>query len=107
MFSPTQTLQACIGIASIILSIGGTWSMISGSIVKFEVAGANFSVNEKLEKVEKVAKELENTTNQLRNEPGVSPIKLEALEAELKQTKSEIESTETEVRDDLDKLVDD
>ena len=54
--------------------------MMTGSIVKFQVAGANFSVNEKLKQVENVAEILEQTTNQLKFQPEISRLKLKAPE---------------------------
>lgn len=105
MFNMTERLQTCIGYSLIILSIGGTWSMMTGSIVKFQVAGANFSVNEKLKQVENVAMDLEQTTLQLKDEPGVSRLKLRAIEREIEQVQSEIETTESHIEHDLEKLV--
>ena len=105
MFRPTERLQSCLGVSLVILSIGGTWSMMSGSIVKFQIAGANFSVNEKLKVIEKVTEELSETTTELRNQPGVSPLKLKAIEAELEQTQSDIDEAESEIESELEQLV--
>ena len=79
--------------------------MVSGALVKINVAGTNISVNEKLQRVQGIAKDLEQSASQLKLEPGVSPIKIEALEAELEQVESEIEATERELEADLKQLV--
>ena len=102
----TSFCQNCGGISAIVLAFGATWSMISGAVVKGSVAGANFSVNEKLQQIENVANDLEQTTFQLRQEPGVSRLKLRAIERDLAQAKDEIDITESHIEHDLEELVD-
>lgn len=82
------------------------WSAISGSQVKVKAAGVNFSVNEKLEAVETIHKQLTETATQLKSEPSVSPIKIRGIEAELRKAELEIEDTESQITEDLNNLVD-
>ena len=89
----------------VILSLAGSWSMVSGAIVKINVAGTNISVNEKLQRVERITQDLEESTQQLKLEPGVSSMKIRAIERELEAVNEEIDSTETELEQDLDELV--
>lgn len=105
MFRPTPFSQNCGGLAALILACSASWSMVSGAIVKGSIAGANFSVNEKLKVIEKVTEELSETTSQLKNEPGVSSLKLHAIERELEQTKSDINEAESEVKSELEELI--
>ena len=101
----TEFFQNCGGVSMVILSLAGSWSMVSGAIVKINVAGTNISVNEKLQRVERITQDLEESTQQLKLEPGVSPLKIEAIERELEAVNEEIDSTELQLSDDLDKLV--
>jgi hypothetical protein len=105
MFRPTAQLQLCFGLSSIVLSFGCCWSLISGAWVKVSIAGANISVNQKLEKVEKIATDLTDTATQLKSEPSVSPLKLKAIEQELRQVESEINRAENKVEQELDELI--
>lgn len=96
---------SCVGLSILILSAGGCYSMISGALVKINVAGTNISVNEKLQRVDKIAGVLEASTEQLKNEPGVSPLKIQAIEAELESVETDISATEKEIERDLKQLV--
>ena len=80
--------------------------MISGAIVKVNVAGSNISVNSKLEKSEKIIEDLTETTEQLKSEASVSPLKILAIQKELEAIDSDIDDTEAEVREDLTDLID-
>lgn len=104
MFQPVKELQWCVGASMVFLSLGGAWSMVSGSVVQFRVAGANFSVNQKLEKVEKIKQSLENTTTELKQQPGVSRRQIQRIEQQLQSVEPEIDLTEDEIHQDLDEL---
>lgn len=101
----TPFAQNCGGASAVILAVGATWSMISGAVVRGSVAGANFSVNEKLQRVDRIARELNESAEQLKLEPGVSPLKIQAIETELQQVETEIEATEQEIDRNLKQLV--
>lgn len=101
----TKFAQNCGGASFIILSVGATWSMVSGAVVRGSVAGANFSVNEKLQRVDKIARELEESAEQLRFEKGVSSLKIEALQTELDQVERDIKQQAQEIESDLTQLV--
>lgn len=101
----TAELQFCLGISSIILSLGSAWSLGTGGWVKISVAGANISVNQKLEAVEKITADLTDTATQLKAEPGVSSLKIEAIEQELATVNSSINRTGNSVERELDKLI--
>lgn len=96
--------QKCIGVSIVILSLAGSYSMATGAFVKINVAGTNISVNEKLQRVDKIARDLESSTEMLKQEPTVSPLKIKAIEAELKQVESDIERTEADIDRDLKQL---
>lgn len=107
IFQPSQTLQFLIGLSFSLLSFGGMWSMIRGSNFKVQVAGANLSVNQRLEDVEKIKESLDDTVTQLKAEPTVSSIKIEAYEKELEKAETEILDTEARIEEDLKDLIDD
>ena len=106
MFRPTYELQLCAGASMVLLSCGGAWSMVSGAVVQFRVAGANFSVNQKLEQVESITEVLEQTTTQLKQEPKVNHQRLREVELQLQAIEPEITKTELEIHQELDSLVD-
>lgn len=97
----TPFFQGCGGISMILLSLAGAYSMATGALVKINVAGTNISVNEKLQRVNKIAQDLEASTEQLKHEPSVSRLKLRAIERELEQVESDIERTEADLDRDL------
>lgn len=101
----TPFFQKCSGISMVVLSVAGAYSMATGAMVKINVAGTNISVNEKLQRVQGIAKDLEQSAEQLKLESGVSPIKIEAIEAELEQVESALEATEKELEADLKQIV--
>ncbi|MEO1341486.1 MAG: hypothetical protein AAFV28_10185, partial [Cyanobacteria bacterium J06635_13] len=80
------------------------WSMVSGSVVQFRIAGANFSVNRKLERVTEAKEILEDTTTELKRQPGVSRRQIQRIEKQLQSVEPEIEATEDEIHQDLDEL---
>lgn len=97
--------QQCIGVSIVILSAGGTYSMISGALVKINVAGTNISVNEKLQRVDKIARDLEQSADLLKQEPTVSKLKIRAIEKELEAVETDIEASQQQLQDDLKQLV--
>ena len=105
MFRPTYELQLCAGVSMILLSGGGAWSMVSGAFVQFRVAGANFSVNQKLEQVESIAQTLGETTTQLKQEPKVNRLRLREVELQLQAIEPAILQAESEIHQELDSLV--
>lgn len=104
MFTPTNFLQNCTGISIIVLSIGGTWALGAGAWVQVSVGKANISVSRKLQKVEQVARKVEDTVEDLKNEPSVSPLKVKGLEAELKDAEAIAVETEAEIEQDLENI---
>lgn len=106
MFQPVKELQFCFGLSCVLLSVGGCWSMISGSVVNLSIAGAKLSVNQKLEKVERITQALEQSTQQLKSEPSVSKLKLKAIEQELKTVDRDIQREEKAIADELDHFID-
>jgi len=104
MFEPDPRFQLCAGISMVLLSFGGTWSMITGAVVQFRVAGANFSVNQKLDRVQEATSILEDVTDELSQEPKVNRQKIARAEEQLQLAMPKIEETETQVQHDLDEL---
>ena len=80
--------------------------MIVGSVVKISVAGANFSVNERLEKTKEITEALTQTTDALKNEPGVSRLKINAIEQELEAVDRAIDRAGKKTEADLEGLID-
>ena len=102
MFRPSYTLQNLLGLAAIIMSFGVSGSLLMGAVVNFNVAGANISINRKLQKAEEVIEKAENTVEQLETEPSVSPLKVKGLKAELREAKSIANRTEKEIEEYLE-----
>lgn len=105
MIGSNPFLQNCLGISAIVVAIGSSWSMISGAMVKVSVAGTYFSVNEKLQVIEKVTDNLSQTAKQLKAEPGASHLKLQVLEQDLKLSGQQIEDTEAQINRNLEQLI--
>ncbi len=80
--------------------------MITGANVKGGIAGAHFSVNEKLQAVENIHGELERATQELKSEPTVSRRKIKEIELELEQTNQSIDRASQQISEDLENLVD-
>ena len=104
MFRPNHELQICAGLSMVLLSIGGSWSMVSGSVVQFRIAGANFSVNEKLERVEEAKEILEDVTTELKRDPKSNRRRIQKAEQQLQLATPPIDETETKIQQDLDEL---
>lgn len=102
---PTNELQLCIGGSMLLVSIGICCALLSGSVVRLNVAGANLSVNQKLEQVEKIKESLQQSTQELRQEPSVSKLKIEAIERELEAVDESIQTEEKAIADELDRFV--
>ena len=95
MFRLDPWLQICADVSMIFFSFGGAWSMVSGSVVQFRVAGANFSVNEKLERVEEAKEILEDVTTELKREPKSNRRRIQKAEQQLQLAAPPINEVET------------
>lgn len=103
MFQPTEKLQSRIGDSLLVATTAIAISLLTGAVIDFSIAGANLSVNRKLQQVEKVKEKVENTVVELKNEPSVSRLKIQGLEAELEQAEVIVDDTEKAIEDDLDR----
>ena len=105
MFQPSDNLQNMVGVSLIIVSIGGAWAAISGAVVKGKIAGATFSVNDKLEVVEEVSEDAINTVRELKEDSAVPRSKIESWELQLQDVHEKTEEAESEVIEDLQSLI--
>lgn len=78
--------------------------MIRGANVRVSVAGANLSVNEKLQEVKEIKDKVGSAVEQLKAEPSVSRIKIRAIEHELEEAESKINDTDARIEGDLEGL---
>ena len=106
MFTPTDFLQGSVGCSLFILSIGASWSMISGAVFDASIAGAKVSINQKLQEVDRVAQVVRNEAQSLKKEPMASKLTLEAIEKNLEIVDREIEKEEKAIERDLDRFTD-
>ena len=100
----TPEFQLCLGVSSIIVSLCGGLAMLGGAFVDVSVGNANLSVNRQLQEVAEIKQKVDDTVNSLKSEPSVSPLKIEALEQELKAVDRQIDRNEKTTEEQLDRL---
>ena len=104
-FQPSSLLQFLLGLSICFISGGASWSMISGSLVKFQAVGATLSVGERLKEVEEIRDQVEETVEELKQEERINQQEFSAYQLELEQAESLIEETEIKIEEKTTELI--
>lgn len=89
-------------LGTLILCCGATYSMVRSQNVKVQIAGSQIEVTNAISQVEKLSKELEQTTERLP----ISQSEKNSIKSELVQIEQAIATTEEEIEQNLSELID-